>query len=130
MVEGPRVGTVGWVDLTVEAAASVRDFYAAVIGWKPEALSMGNYVDYNMVPPDSGVPAAGVCHRRDGNVHIPPVWMVYFVVADLDESLATARGRGGEVIAEPRRAGNSRYAMVKDPAGAIAALVQFDQPRR
>jgi hypothetical protein len=34
------------------------------------------------------------------------------------------------VIAEPRRAGNSRYAMVKDPAGAIAALVQFDQARR
>jgi predicted enzyme related to lactoylglutathione lyase len=87
---------------------------------------MGDYVDYNMVPPDSEVPAAGVCHRRSGNSRIPPVWMVYFVVADLDESLAKARRLGGEVIAEPRRAGNSRYAMVKDPASAIAALVQFD----
>jgi predicted enzyme related to lactoylglutathione lyase len=125
MTERPGVGTVGWVDLTIDAADAVRDFYADVIGWKPEPVTMGQYVDYNMTTP-GGVPAAGVCHRRDGNAHIPPVWMVYFVVADLDDSIAKVQARGGEVVAEPRRAGNSRYAMIKDPAGAIAALVQQD----
>jgi predicted enzyme related to lactoylglutathione lyase len=70
MAERPRLGTVGWVDLTVNAAEAVRDFYADVVGWKPEALSMGDYVDYNMTPPESTSPAAGVCHRRDGNSQI------------------------------------------------------------
>jgi predicted enzyme related to lactoylglutathione lyase len=124
MTERPGVGTIGWVDLTVDAADAVRDFYSDVVGWKAEPVIMGQYVDYNMTTPDGGVPAAGVCHRRDGNAHIPPVWMVYFVVADLEESIAKVRARGGEVVAEPRRAGNTRYAMFKDPAGAVAALVQ------
>ena len=37
----PKVGTVAWTDLTIPNADEVRDFYAAVTGWKPEALSMG-----------------------------------------------------------------------------------------
>jgi predicted enzyme related to lactoylglutathione lyase len=126
MIERPGVGTVGWVDLTVDAADTVRDFYSNVVGWKPEPVAMGQYVDYNMTTPEGGVPAAGVCYRRDGNAHIPPVWIVYFIVADLDESMAKVQAHGGEVVADPRRAGDSRYAMIQDPAGAIAALVQMD----
>jgi predicted enzyme related to lactoylglutathione lyase len=80
---------------------------------------MGNNVDYNMVPRDSREPSVGVCHRRGGNSSIPPVWMVGFVVADLESSLARVQAQGGEVIAAPRRAGNGRYAMVKDPAGGV-----------
>jgi predicted enzyme related to lactoylglutathione lyase len=126
MTARPGVGTVGWVDLTVDPADSIRDFYADVVGWRPEPLSMGDHVDYNMMPPESAAPAAGVCHRRDGNSNIPSVWMVYFVVADVDGSLAKVQRRGGGMIGEPRRAGNSRYAMVRDPASAVAALVQFE----
>jgi predicted enzyme related to lactoylglutathione lyase len=103
---------VGWVDPTVDAADTVRDLCSDVIAWTQQALSMGDYVDYNLMPPGSAQPAAGVCHRRDGNSRIR-VWMVYFGVADLEESLST-HARGGEVIAAPRRAGNTRYAIVKD----------------
>lgn len=31
----PEIGAVGWFDLTVEDAESVRDFYAGVVGWTP-----------------------------------------------------------------------------------------------
>ena len=40
-------GKIGWVDLTVKNADQVRDFYKEVIGWKPEAVTMGNYNDWN-----------------------------------------------------------------------------------
>lgn len=55
-----KLGTVGWVDLTVPNADEIRDFYAGVVGWKPEALSMGDYSDYVMTMPADGTGVAGV----------------------------------------------------------------------
>ena len=37
----PPVGSIGWIDLTIPDAERIRDFYAAVAGWKPEPESMG-----------------------------------------------------------------------------------------
>ncbi|HEY9422117.1 MAG TPA: VOC family protein, partial [Thermoanaerobaculia bacterium] len=83
----PPVGSIGWIDLTVPNADEVRDFYSQVVGWKPEPVDMGGYSDYNMASPD-GEPKAGVCHTRGNNASIPPQWMIYIVVEDLDASLA------------------------------------------
>ena len=83
----PAIGTIGWIDLTVDNAEQLRDFYAAVTGWKPEPVVMGGYDDFNMTSPETGIPAAGVCHARGANKGLPPAWMVYIVVADLGELL-------------------------------------------
>jgi predicted enzyme related to lactoylglutathione lyase len=45
-------------------------------------------------------------------------------VASLDKSLAEARKRGGTVLREPRSSGGGRFAVVRDPAGAVCALYQ------
>ena len=42
------VGKIGWIDMTVENASEIRDFYAAVVGLKPEAVSMGDYTTFLM----------------------------------------------------------------------------------
>ena len=116
-------GSINWTDLTVGDAERVRDFYAAVTGWAPQPVSMGDYSDYVMTAPGSGTPVAGVCHARGTNAGLPPVWLVYITVADLDASLATCRAKGGTVLAEPRgNPGSPRYAVIRDPAGAVAAL--------
>ena len=117
------VGMIGWVDLTVPDADRLRDFYAAVTGWVPQPLSMGDYSDYVMATPESGTGVAGVCHARGQNAAIPPVWLVYIVVADLDASLAACRAGGGEVLLGPKSAGGAaRFAVIRDPAGAVCAL--------
>lgn len=120
----PAAGTIGWIDLTVDDAERLRDFYAEVTGWRPEPVVMGGYDDFNMVAPGSGEPAAGICHARGGNAGLPAVWMVYIVVEDLDASVGACRRGGGEVIAGPRRVGDDRYCVIRDPAGAVAALYQ------
>ena len=118
------MSNVAWLDLTVPDAAPVRDFYAEVMGWEPDGVDMGGYEDFNMVDPETGEPAAGICYARGGNEGIPPVWMVYFAVDDLDASLAVVEQRGGAVVHGPKQAGSSRYVVVKDPAGAVCALVE------
>lgn len=125
MAEGetPKPGSIGWTDLTVEHAEQIRDFYAAVVGWKPSPVSMGEYSDFNMESAD-GVPRAGICHARGSNAELPAQWLNYLVVADLDASIARCQELGGAVISGPRSMGGSRYCVIRDPAGAVAALYQ------
>ena len=72
-----KPGTIAWTDLTVPDAESLRDFYAKVVGWRFEPVPMGEYHDFNMIPPNGDGPAAGICHARGANADLPPVWMIY-----------------------------------------------------
>lgn len=119
----PPVGTIGWLDLTVEEAPAVRDFYRSVVGWQVDGCPMGDYEDFVMSSPN-GDGVAGVCHARGGNAGLPAVWIPYFVVEDLDKSLNDAQSRGGSIIAGPKSMGSSRYCVIRDPAGAVSALYQ------
>src|SRR6185295_4986157 len=87
MAGKPPVGSIGWCDLTISDACGARDFYRSVVGWSATELDMGGYADYVMNQPNNGTATAGVCWARGVNEGIPPVWLVYFVVASLDASL-------------------------------------------
>jgi predicted enzyme related to lactoylglutathione lyase len=118
---GSALGTVAWRDLTVEDAPRIRDFYRAVVGWSAREVSMGDYADYNMVAGDE-TPIAGVCHARGGNRDLPPVWLIYVVVEDIEASVRAAEAGGGAVVSPIRSMGGGRMAVVRDPAGAALAL--------
>lgn len=125
MSEQPEVGTIGWVDLTVDSADDIRDFYRDVVGFKTIAVDMDGYNDYTMVGPDSMNPVCGVCHKRGSNQGLPSHWMVYFIVADVDASARLTTERGGKLIVPPKTmGGHGRYCVVEDPAGAVAALFE------
>lgn len=125
----PAIGTIAWTDLTVPDADRVRDFYQAVVGWAATPLDMGGYADYVMQMPGAGAPAAGICHARGSNAGLPPQWIPYITVADLERSIDACTKRGGRVLAGPRPAGpGSRFCVIEDPAGAVAALVANDAP--
>lgn len=117
-----EVGKIGWHDLTVENADEVRDFYSAVAGWTVQGCDMGGYEDYSMMSGEDCV--GGICHARGTNADMPAQWMIYITVADLDASMAACREKGGEVVVGPKTMGAARYCVVKDPAGAVAALYQ------
>ncbi|HRF60922.1 MAG TPA: VOC family protein [Fimbriimonadaceae bacterium] len=119
-----QIGQMPWRDIAVDDADSLRDFYAAVVGWTWRGESMGDYEDYSMIPPGGTDPVAGICHRRGPNAQLPAQWLVYIVVEDLDASLAEVRRLGGTVLEEPRTMGSSRFACIQDPAGAVCALYQ------
>ena len=123
MEQDKTVGAVTWMDLTTQNADSVRDFYKNVVGWKTMDISMGEYNDYCMQSPDDDVVRTGICHSRGSNATIPPVWIMYINVANLDESIAQVVSGGGEVVNGPRKMGEkARYCIIKDPAGAFCGL--------
>jgi hypothetical protein len=121
----PEVGSVAWVDLTVPEAATLRDFYRDITGWRPEPVAMGDYSDYTMNTPESDRPVTGVCHARGDNAGLPAQWLIYIVVANLDASIARCVELGGKVVAGPKSMGpRARFCVIQDPAGAVAALYQ------
>ena len=111
--------TVAWTDLTVPDAERIRDYYAAVVGWSFEPHDMGEYADFSMTT-QSGQRVAGICFARGVNADVPPVWIPYFAVGDLEAAVARAVELGGEVVSGPR----AGFCIIRDPAGAVAALYQ------
>jgi predicted enzyme related to lactoylglutathione lyase len=116
-------GAVTWMDLTVPDADSIRDFYADVVGWKIMDVSMGDYNDYCMMSPDDNVVRSGICHARGGNQGVPPSWIIYINVTDLDTCMDKVKKAGGEIVHGPKKMGDkARYCIMKDPAGAYCGL--------
>lgn len=120
----PEIGSIAWRDLTVPNADEVQGFYAQVVGWKTSPVSMGEYDDYNMESPQSGKAIAGVCHARGVNAKLPPQWLIYVVVENVEQSVKRCVELGGAVIDGPRNMGDKPFCVIRDPAGAHMGLVQ------
>lgn len=121
----PLQGTIGWIDLTIPNAPQIRNFYSAVVGWKSEDVSMGEYSDFNMIPGGGNEPVAGICHARGKNSDLPSSWMIYVNVDQLDSSLEACSQHGGKIIRGATSVGAmGRYAIIEDPSGANMALFE------
>lgn len=122
--DSKQPGEVVWCDLTIPDAGVVRDFYRAAIGWDVTELDMGGYSDYCMNTSHAGNTVAGICHARGVNSDLPAQWLLYVKVASLENSMSAVRNNGGTVLVGPKALGESTYCVIRDPAGAVMALIQ------
>ncbi|CAN5620296.1 hypothetical protein BH10BAC5_BH10BAC5_02710 [soil metagenome] len=131
-MEKNKIGAVSWFDLTVDNAEEVRDFYSNVTGWtfsnQEMSIENGNgkdkYEDYCMNLPHDGTTVAGICHAKGSNSNIPPQWMMYISVEDIERSVMICLKKGGKIMDGPRKMGNMNFCVIQDPAGACCALVE------
>jgi predicted enzyme related to lactoylglutathione lyase len=118
-----NIGRIEWMDLTVNDASHVRNFYTSVVGWSSSEVDMGSYSDFNINLPGTQDTIAGVCHARGSNQNIPSQWLIYVRVESVADSAEKCKKLGGEVLDGPRRMGGSNFCVIKDPAGAVMALL-------
>ena len=117
-------GQIEWVDLTVDNAEEVSEFYSRVVGWEKEPVELENYHDFNMKSSVDAGPVAGVCHRKGVSKDLPAQWLLYVSVENLDQSLKSCTQLGGKILQEARFLGEDRFAVIQDPAGAVMALYE------
>lgn len=120
-----QIGSIGWIDLTVENAVEVKNFYSKVVGWESEPLSMGDYDDFVMKTPADEKSVSGICHAKGMNVNFPSKWLIYITVENITKSIEECNNNGGKVIIDIKNYGDmGKYCVIEDPAGAVCALFE------
>jgi predicted enzyme related to lactoylglutathione lyase len=115
-----------WNELNTRDPETAKGFYGAVSDWDFEEreFATGTYTSIKVGDDTVG----GVLDMR-GRVpdEVPPHWLAYFAVDDADATVAKARESGGDVPFGPEDMPEvGRIAVLKDPFGAIFAVIQPD----
>jgi uncharacterized protein len=120
--EGPAPGHAVWRELLANDVGAELRFYAELFGWKEaRTMDMGANGTYRIY--GKGGEEFGGMMNRPTDYPLPPHWLYYFHVADLDAAIARVRRAGGKVWMGPMPipTGN-RIAQCADPQGAVFAL--------
>ncbi|MBL0374443.1 VOC family protein [Rhizobium sp. KVB221] len=122
-------GSFVWYELSTTNLDGAVDFYSRIVGWQPKDAAMPG-MDYRLFQMGE-VPIAGVMHHPDALLEagVPPVWFGYVGVKDVDAAAKKAEALGGSIEQPPTDIpGIGRFAVIKDPHGAIISLFYSDSP--
>jgi predicted enzyme related to lactoylglutathione lyase len=123
-----RVGETGaicWVELDTTDPAAAEGFYTKVFPWT--AKRSPEYTEWQM----GGTSLGGMMKIPEEWGPVPPNWLVYFMVDDVDASVVKAGGLGATPIVPGMDIPNmGRFAVLKDPQGAVFAIFAVTAPAK
>jgi predicted enzyme related to lactoylglutathione lyase len=117
-------GRFSWYDLNTTDWEAARAFYTELFAWSESAV-MGDSPagTYWMFKSVSGDRAVGGMSNMAAMTQLPPHWMCYVTVDDLDAALERVKAHGGQVTNGPMQVpGGDRIAHCMDAQGAAIAL--------
>jgi len=119
----PNPGDFCWNELMTTDGPAARAFYTGLFGWDVEEKDMGPAGVYTLWQND-GKGAGGMMQMNGPQFEgVPPHWMSYVAVDDVDASAAKATELGGEIKVPPMDIpGIGRFAVLSDPQGAVFSL--------
>lgn len=126
--------TMCWTELHTTDAAAAKAFYRAVFSWSDQDMSMGDGMVYTVVSAPGGGKGDDTSHggimqlpKENADAGATSEWHPYFGVEDCDATFAAATGRGATALMPPSNApGVGRLALLRDPDGAVFALIKGD----
>jgi hypothetical protein len=120
-IEKHPAGSFCWIELHTTDQDAAKKFYGSLFGWTPQDNPMGPEGVYTIFQVQGRDAAAGCALRpEERSQGVPPHWMIYIAVDNVDEAVAKAQQLGGKILApafDVMDAG--RMAVIQDPTGAI-----------
>src|SRR5688572_1080461 len=113
-------GQFVWYELTTPDVQAAIKFYPRFTGWGTQAFDK-DYTMWTM----GGLPIAGIFRLNDEMRAngVPPNWMPYVEVDNVDASANKAKSLGATVVAGPDDIpGTGRFAVIQDPQGATIGI--------
>jgi len=124
----PKIGEFSWHELGTTDRAAAFDFYSKLFGWKETStMDMGDGMVYQMFGLGDGVPIGGMYALTKEMEGMPPNWLGYVLVPNVDDTVATVKKSGGQVLNGPMDIPGGRIAVFTDPQGAAFATHQSTQ---
>lgn len=120
------VGGVIWNELATPNAPAAGEFYSSLFGYQASTMPMGEMGTYTLLN-QGETQAAGIMPMVGEQwTGIPPHWMPYFAVENVEDSVATASSLGAEIIVPPTPIPEiGTFSVVKDPTGAVFSVIQM-----
>ena len=123
---GFQPGGFSWFELMTSDIEAAKAFYGGLFGWDAEASPMANGMEYTIWK--YGDQGFGGVMALEGEqfANVPPHWMPYLTVADVDAAVAAATEHGGQVHVPPTDIPEvGRFSMVADPGGAMVYVITY-----
>lgn len=121
-------GRFVWHQLLTRDIPGAKTFYSRVVNWKTQTWPL----DPNYTVCQAGdVPTAGMMpFTPEVPAEAPPHWLQYIGTRDVDGTAEAAVRAGGSILKDPSdMRGAGRYAVLKDPQGAIFAIIDPENAR-
>lgn len=116
-----RLNSIAWNELITPDPAAAVKFYGDLFGWTTEPFGTGAN-PYTLFKHGNQTFGGVMAPPQPG---IPPHWLNYVAVADLDAAFAKATALGATVCVPPMSIGEAgRIAVLRDPQGAGFGLHQ------
>jgi predicted enzyme related to lactoylglutathione lyase len=113
-------GQFVWYELTTPDPDASKRFYQPLVGWSTQPFDNDYSMWTNGGQPIGGIFRLGPEQQAQG---IPPNWMPYVEVNNVDESASRASAAGGTVVVPPTEIPNTgRFAVLQDPHGATFGI--------
>lgn len=115
-------GALTWNELQTSDSDAAIEFYVRLLGME-RGETMGE-IDYTLLTVQ-GTDVAGVVQIAPEWGPVPPNWLVYFDVVDVDQTVAQAQSLSGSVIVPATDIPDiGRFAVLQDPQGAVFGVFQ------
>lgn len=117
-------GALAWNELITDDVDTAAAFFKEVLGveiarQEQPFISAAMLVD--------GHVAGGLMAKPGSISHVPNGWALDFAVADCDSSAKKAESLGAAVIMQPRDVPPGRFAVLRDPQGAVFSVIKLNR---
>ena len=119
----PEVGEASWHELLTTDVKAAMKFYEQAFNWQPsQTMDMGPMGTYQMFNRPHGM-IGGMMKKPPEMANVPPNWLIYFRVPDVDAAVGRIKTNGGKVVNGPNEVpGGDRVLTATDPQGAVFGL--------
>ena len=116
-----------WHELVSTDAKAALEFYGALLDWeRGDSMDMGEMGFYHMFRPHGGDADFGGAYDMPASMKgVPPHWLHYMVVEDIEDAVRRVRENGGQILNGPMEVpGGDLVAQAADAQGATFGLHQ------
>lgn len=114
------VGAMLWNELTTPDPQKAMDFFKELLGWE---YQRNGEMDYWMIV-NNGRMNGGILKLTEEMGDMPPVWLAYYNVGSLDETLKKVTANGGTIHVQAEAEGVGKFALIADLQGATVYVME------
>lgn len=119
-------GQFSWNELVTTDPAAATKFYSQLFGWKTQEMPMPNFTYTIVTASNAEFGQGGIMAVPPNAQGMPPAWISYVTVDDVDATAKQAEQLGGKIMCPPTDIPNvGRFAVIIDPQGAAIAIITY-----